>query len=133
VSRENVDIVSRGFERLLATGELPEDSFAPDFVLDMSKFRGWPEQHVYEGADGWRRFLREWTESFDEWQIGVEAQHDAGEKVVTVCRQHGRAKASGLPVDMLFAMVITLRDGLQTRIEMYADPAEALQAAALER
>jgi ketosteroid isomerase-like protein len=34
---------------------------------------------------------------------------------------------------MLFAMVITLRDGLQTRIEMYADPAEALQAAALER
>jgi hypothetical protein len=47
VSRENVEIVSRGWEHFVATGELSEGSFAPDFVLDMSKFRGWPEQHVY--------------------------------------------------------------------------------------
>ena len=37
-----------------------------------------------------------------------------------------------MPVDMLLAQVFTLRDGLQTRMEMYADPAEALKAVGLE-
>jgi hypothetical protein len=33
---------------------------------------------------------------------------------------------------MRLAMVFTLRDGLQTRIEMYADPSAALKAVGLE-
>jgi ketosteroid isomerase-like protein len=33
---------------------------------------------------------------------------------------------------MRFAMVFTLRDGLETRMQMYADPAEALEAVGLE-
>jgi ketosteroid isomerase-like protein len=131
VSQENVEIVSRGWEHFVATGELLENVFSPDFVLDMTHFRGWPEQSVYEGFDGWRRFLWEWTESFENWQITPEVQHDAGEKVLTVCCQQGRAKASGLSVDMRFAIVFTVRDGLQTRMEMYADPAEALKAVGL--
>ena len=46
-------------------------------------------------------------------------------------RQHGVARASGLPVDMRFAMVFTLSDGLETHMAMYADPAEALKAVGL--
>ena len=42
-------------------------------------------------------------------------------------------RASGLEVDMHFAQVWTVRDGKQTRMEMYADPAEALEAVGLER
>jgi ketosteroid isomerase-like protein len=44
----------------------------------------------------------------------------------------GRSKTTGLPVDMSFAQVFTVRDGKQTRMEMYADPAEALKAVGLE-
>jgi ketosteroid isomerase-like protein len=133
VSQENVEVVQRGFDHLLATGELLENIFAPDFVLDMSTFRDLMDlQSHYDGADGMRRFLREWTEPFEEWQIEVDALHDAGHKVVALCQQHARAKASELPVDMRLAMVFTLRDGLQTRIEMYADPSAALKAVGLE-
>ena len=132
MSQQNVEIVSRGLEHFVATGELLEDVFSPDLVLDMTQFRGWPEQPVYEGFEGWRRFLWEWTEPFEQWQITPEVQRDAGEKVVTVCRQQGRAKTSGLPVDMRFAIVFTVRDGLQTRMEMYADPTDALKAVGLE-
>jgi hypothetical protein len=32
---------------------------------------------------------------------------------------------------MRFAQVFTLRDGLETRMEMYADPTEALKAVGL--
>jgi ketosteroid isomerase-like protein len=90
-------------------------------------------REYYEGAEGIRRFLQDWTEAFEEWQIEVEALHDAGEKVVAVCRQLARSRTSGAPVDMRFAQVFTLRDGLETRMEMYADPDEALKAVGLER
>jgi ketosteroid isomerase-like protein len=128
-----VEIVKRAFEHFQATGEPLKEIMAPDFVWDMSTFRelSMIDEH-YEGADGVTRFMREWTEPFDEWQIEVEAYHDAGEKVVMVCCQRGRSKASGVPVEMHLGMVFTLRDGLETRMQMYADPAEALEAVGLK-
>ncbi len=38
-----------------------------------------------------------------------------------------------MPVDMSFAQVWTVRDGKQTRMDMYSDPEEALQALGLDR
>jgi ketosteroid isomerase-like protein len=38
---------------------------------------------------------------------------------------------SGVAVEMLFAQVWTIRDGKETRMQMYADPAEALKAVGL--
>jgi ketosteroid isomerase-like protein len=57
----------------------------------------------------------------------MEALHDAGDKVVAIVRQHGQSKTSGLPVDMAFGQVWTIRDGESARMEMYADPVEALE------
>ena len=98
----------------------------------MSNFLGWPEQQVYEGAEGGRSFLTDWTSAWDEWELEIEALHDAGERVVAVMRQRGRSKATGMPVDMLFAQVWTLRGGEWMRMEMYSDPSEALEAVGLE-
>jgi ketosteroid isomerase-like protein len=65
--------------------------------------------------------------------IEVEALHDAGtDRVVGIMRQRGRSKATGLPVEMQYAQVFTIRDGKQTRMEMYSDPNEALEAVGLE-
>jgi ketosteroid isomerase-like protein len=132
VSQENIDLVRRGFEHFRATGEPLADILAPQFVWDMSKFRGWPEQPTYEGAAGARRFLANWISAFDDWRIEVVEIRDAGDRIVAVMRQSGRAKLTGVTVDMLLAQVFTLRDGLETRMEMYADPAEALKAVGLE-
>jgi ketosteroid isomerase-like protein len=131
MSQENVEVIRRGYAHFLATGDFLEETVAPDFVWDMSPFRGWPEQPIYEGLEGARAFMRDWTEAWDDWELEVLGLHDAGEQVVGVVRQRGRSKASGLPVDMTFAQVWSLRDGKQTRMEMYADPAEALAAVGL--
>jgi ketosteroid isomerase-like protein len=134
VSEENLEVVRLAWEHFKATGELPAEVVAPDFIWDMSTFRdavgGLDKQ--YEGAEGAHRFLREWSEPFDEWQIDVERYHEAGDKVVTVCHQRARSKGSGVPVEMRFALVFTVRTGLATRMEMYADPTEALKAVGLE-
>ena len=58
----------------------------------------------------------------------MEEYRAAGDKVVVIVRQRGRAKATGLPVDMHFGQVWTYRDGKQLRMEMYATPEEALDA-----
>jgi len=132
MSQENVEIVRRGYAYRQARGDFLAEILAPDWVWDMSHFRGWPEQQTYEGIEEARRFLREWTAVFDEWEIEVVALHDAGgDKVVGVLRQRGRSKITGLAVDMLYAQAFTLRDGKQTRMEMYADPDEALKAVGL--
>ena len=131
MSAENVEILRRGYEHLAATGELLPQNFDPGFVWDMSTFRGWPEGQTYEGIEGAREFLRDWTDAWKDWRLEVEELHDAGERVVAVVRQSGVSKTTGLPVDMHFAQVWTLRNGRQTRMEMYADRAEALQAVGL--
>ena len=131
VSQHNVDIVLRGFEHIVATGEPLLDHLAPDFVWDMSTFAGWPEQPHYEGAAGLSAFLRDWGAAFDDWELEIESVHDAGDKVVCIVHQRGRAKVTGMPLDMRFGQVFTLRDGRQLRMEMYSDPAEALAAAGL--
>ena len=73
-------------------------------------------------------FLRDWFEPFGDLEFVVEGYRDAGDDVVTVLRQQGRAKASGVPVDMRYPVVTSVRNGLQTRAKVYADPGEALNA-----
>jgi ketosteroid isomerase-like protein len=62
---------------------------------------------------------------------GAEEFLQAGDKVVAVMRQRGRSKTSGMHADMSFAQVWTVRDGLIMRMQMYADPQEALEAVGL--
>ena len=107
MSQENVERVRRGYEHFAATGDFVGESTA-DFVWDMSKFRGWPEQQTYEGVEGARVFLRDWIAAWDDWELEVEALHDAGDKVVVILRQRGQSKTSGLPVDMAFGQVSRL-------------------------
>ena len=131
MSQENVDVVRQGYERFAATGQIDPDIASPDFVWDMSNFHGWPEQQTYQGGDEVQGFLKDWMGAWDEWKLELDALHEAGDKVVALVRQHGRSKAAGMPVEMSFAQVWTLRGGKQTRMDMYSDRAEALEAAGL--
>jgi ketosteroid isomerase-like protein len=131
MSQENVEIVRGGFEQFAITGQLPAEILAPDFVWDMSSFHGWPEQQVYEGVEGARTFLEAWTAAWEDWELELDGLRDAGEKVVALLRQRGRSKAAGMPVAMSFAQVFTLRDGKETRMDMYSERGEALRAVGL--
>ena|SRR5205823_791940 len=129
MSQENLEIIRSGYEEFATTGKVGD--VTPDFVWSMSNFSGWPEQQVYEGAEGAQRFLDEWVDAWDDWELEIEALEDAGDKIVALVRQRGRSKAAGIPVEMSFAQVWTLRDGKQARMDMYSDRAEALAAAGL--
>lgn len=131
-AESNLELMRRGYEEFVATGELSDERMDPGFVWDMSTFRGWPERQTYEGIEGAREFLAAWTGAWEDWELSVEELHDAGDRVLAVLRQRGRAKATGMPVDMLFCQLWTYRDGKQVRMEMYASREEGLRAAGLE-
>ncbi len=128
----NADIIRSGYEHFAATGDMHSEIVAPDFVWDMSHYSGWPEEQTYHGIDGARTFLRHWSASWDEWELEVRSLHEAGDQVLAIMHQSGRSKEAGLPVEMHFAMLWTLRDGLETKMEMYSDPAEAMRATGLQ-
>lgn len=131
MSQENVEIVRQGYERFAASGEVVVELTTDDLVWNMSNFHGWPEQQVYEGLDGVQVFISEWMNAWEDWELEVEALLDAGDRVVALVHQRGRSKAAEMPVEMSFAQVWTVRDGKQTRMDMYSDRQEALEAAGL--
>jgi ketosteroid isomerase-like protein len=131
VSQENVETVRRGYAEFLKTGTFVRENFASDFVWDMSHYDGWPEQQVYEGVEAAQRFMQEWTSAWVDWDLQIDKLLDAGDKVVAVARQRGRSKLTGIPVEVLFAKVWTLRGGKNTRMDMYSNVGDALTAAGL--
>ncbi|MEK6251020.1 MAG: nuclear transport factor 2 family protein [Actinomycetota bacterium] len=131
MSEENVEVARRGYEHFIKTGDILAEIFDPDFLLDMSTFRGWPERQNYPGVEGFRVFLSDWLEAWEDYEFTLEELHDAGDKVVAVVRQGGVSKATGVPVEMHLAHVLTFREGKQIRQEMYASADEALEAAGL--
>ena len=131
MSQQNVEHARRIFDHFIATHEVRAETFHPEFVLDMSTFGGWPEQQTYRGIEGLRAFIAAWLEPFDDFEFEVEELRDAGDKLVAVIWQRGRSKVGGVPVEMHFAQVLTYSDGKQARVEMYATPAEGLEAAGM--
>ena len=123
MSQENVEVIRRGYEDWAATGELQTPT---DLVWDVSHL-GWPDQQIYQGAEGAHQFLAEWADVWDDWELEAEDYVDAGERVVVIVNQRGRSKATGIPVDMRFAQVWTLQDGRGVRTELYASVDEALE------
>ena len=132
MSEENVAVVRRAYEHFVATGEPLEDAYHRDFVLDMSTFRGWPERHRYEGIAGLREFIGDW---FGTWEEGGEFEvtdlREADEKVLVLIQLRGRAKSSGVPVEMEISHLISFEDGKMAYLAPYASHAEGLAAASL--
>jgi ketosteroid isomerase-like protein len=131
MSQENLDLLRRAFEYVERTGEILPEAVHPDAVWDVTTFRGAILPGTFVGVDEINEWLAEWLESFEDWALGVEEVFDAGDRVVTIARQHGKARHGGPDVAMRFAQVWTFRDGLIARMEMYAHRNEALEAAGL--
>ena len=127
-----MEILRDAYEWVRVKGTFPAHLATPDFIWDLSRFHGWPDQQVYEGVQGAEDFFADWGSVWDSWEPAVEAMRDAGDKVVAILRVRGRSKMGGAPVEMSMAHVVTFVDGKQTRTDNYSDPHETLKSVGLE-
>jgi ketosteroid isomerase-like protein len=129
VSRENVEIVRRTFERMAVGWEALVAILDP--AVEWDSTQRLPDGKVVRGIEAATRSARSWLGAFEDYSREVEELIDAGDNVVSVVRVWGKGKGSGAPVEGRIAQVWTFRDGKVVRYREFPDRAQALKAAGL--
>ena len=87
----------------------------------------------FHGPAGVVKEARRWEEMWTDYRFEVEGLIDAGDKVVLLYHQVGKAQESGVEIDERAGWVYTLREGKIARVEMFQDREAALRAARVVR
>jgi ketosteroid isomerase-like protein len=83
------------------------------------------EGRIFRGHDGFREFLREWTSTWETWDLEAEEIRDLGEQVLVLTRVHAKGRGSGIVLDQSAAHLFEFRDGLLCRAQTFFDRDEA--------
>jgi ketosteroid isomerase-like protein len=132
MSRENVEVVKAFIEawnagdRSFAIAELCD----PAIVLEspFSSLLGEP----YRGYAGIEQWVRDVDEQFSDWRIDHDDVREIGDQVIVIGTVQARGRASG--VDVVFPVAADADfgdDGRITRVRIFRDVQEALDAAGL--
>jgi ketosteroid isomerase-like protein len=130
MSQKNVEIVRRGIEEWnrhdlttwLAT-------FRSDAEIDWSRARA-PFKGVYRGYGELEVFWDEFWSTFEDVQIETHGFTEAGSEVVVSNTGHSRGR-QGIEVIARSTFVFTVENGQITRLRMFQERAEALEAVGL--
>jgi ketosteroid isomerase-like protein len=129
MSQENVEIVRRAiraWNRRDATER--EALWHPDAEVDWSRSIG-PLKGVYRGR-GARETFAGFFSTFDDVQTEAHDFIEAGSEVVVPNTAHMRGR-DGIEVVARSTFVYTVENGRITRLRMFQDQSEALEAAGL--
>jgi ketosteroid isomerase-like protein len=127
VPEKNVEIVRQVYDRW-ARGDFRAGTelFDPWVVLVLRP--EFPDAGAYLGPERISGYMRRFLEGWDHAVIEGEEFIAAGESVVVRVRQQASGIKSGVPVDMRYFQVWTLRGGAVIRIESIKGREEALGA-----
>ena len=133
MSQENVELVRRGWEA--ASSKPPDwavlnEVYHPDHVLE-SEWGG-INNALYRGAAGFRESLVDQDETWEEWRPELcELIDSGGGSVVVKARLQTRGRHSAVPVDRVFGVLVSIRDGRIIRTRAFNTVEEALEAVRL--
>jgi ketosteroid isomerase-like protein len=130
VSEQNVELVRKGFERFLATGEPAWDTLHEHVEVRDHDIMDGREYHGH--ADVRRWLFEDWAAAWSEWSaespeefIDVDDEH-----VIAVFRIKATGRASGVTIERQDAMLYQIHDYQITRIDYFRSRGEALGAVA---
>ena len=129
MSQENVEVVRRWWASVNA-GDLPFDLTDENVRIDNI------EQPVVQGAfhghDGLRRWWQDFTEALADIRHEVlDSTALDAQRVLTENRSQGHFRETGLPIDLRWASIFSLRNGKVVRAAGYLSARDALKAAGL--
>jgi ketosteroid isomerase-like protein len=90
-----------------------------------------PDHGPHYGLEAMTAYMRRVLDSWESWRIAAIDFREAGDTVVVRARRTGVGKRSHVPVEDEAFHVWTFRGGKVIRMEVFADEAEALEAAGL--
>jgi len=133
MSQENVEIIRRGFEAW-EQGDLEAHLRLVHEDIVCSRVAPLINPKTYHGLQGYLEFAGEWLAPYDDLKFLPNEYIDAsGDRVVVKVPQEGRLAGSDRVVKGTFWFLMTLHDGKLTRVEIYGDRDQALEAAGLQQ
>jgi ketosteroid isomerase-like protein len=88
------------------------------------------EGEVYEGHEGFRRWLDDMADDWEDFHLELVDVRPVGEdRVLVEAKIHARGRASGVQLDGPGAWLCDLRDDLIVGLRFYKDSDAALEAA----
>jgi ketosteroid isomerase-like protein len=134
VSRENVELVRRGYEAYEQTdfetllGEILDPAIEVHPVPDL------PDWRAYRGHDGFLTWLQIWFEPWDEYTWDVREIADGGGNVVLAHQvDRGRSSTTGVVVENELWVVWRVKRKRLCQVSFFYREREALDAAGLHR
>ena len=130
VSRENVELVRRVYERW-ARGDFSQgDVFHPEVDFEMVD---WPEQARARGVEAMRRRWQAALGAWEDFRAEPDRFFETGPHVVVLNHVRARGRGSGADVTADTATVWTIADGMVVRLALYWDVDRALETVGLRR
>lgn len=127
MSHDNIGVVRRMYQAFHRGGaETALSYFEPKVAVDATMR---VDGTTGTGHDALGRIIGQWLAAFDEWEEEIEELRSVDDRVVVVATQHGRAKATGVEVQMRYGVVYEVAGGKITRMTLHRGPAEAVTAA----
>jgi ketosteroid isomerase-like protein len=124
IYRRLLDMWNRGdFEAQLAY-------VAPDFEFHTAQLFT-DTRATYRRQEGWLEFWNTFRAAWDTIDVAVDRIEDLDDQVLVLFTFFGKGRGSGVEVNIKYAHLAELRNGLVTRVRGFADWAEALEAAGL--
>ena len=132
MSQENIEIVRRAYAVLAEQGVEAVLAFADPQFEGTTPASLATEPDTYRGHEGVRR----WFGSFGDAMEGIYLEGQeftaAGDKVLVDTVLHARGRTTGIDAVQRAFVVWTLRDGLVTRADTFAERGQALEAAGID-
>jgi ketosteroid isomerase-like protein len=135
MSEQDIEVIRWLYERF-AQGDFwaGREVFDPEIEWRWSpRMEAITGARTYRGLAGVEAATRDWFEAWDLFWVEAEEFISAGDAIVVLTRQHGRAKGSDRTLDEEAAEVWTMRDGKAVRHQSYDSWDEALRAVGASR
>jgi ketosteroid isomerase-like protein len=128
MSQENVELVRRGWDAFVRRDvEVSLEILDPnvEYIPDR------PDAGTFHGPGGVVEAITTWAEFWDDYSVELVDLIDAGDKVVTVVREHGHLRESGIESTGITCLVSTVKGGRIVRVETFSSKERALASVGL--
>src|SRR6266550_3459283 len=130
MSQENNERIRKAFAGTTA-GDF---SYLPGLIDDRCEFRlppDFPGTQTTRGPEGFVSVVEEFEEAFEEVRYEPQEFLDQGDRLFVAVRTVGRAKHTGIAIDLILYWVYMFRDRMVVKMEAFLDRAAALNAVGL--
>jgi ketosteroid isomerase-like protein len=113
------ELLARVLDATDRTGELDWSLVREDFEIHDHEL---PDSSVHRGRGGWRDWVRDWQQAFEDYSLERLEQVEIDERrILTVHRLRARGRVSGVQLERTDAQLWTFTGGRLLRMDYYPD------------